>query len=85
MLVSLVEDRSKASGWAGLISLDLHVAAGHELSFVLFYAARELKVGLMWVEYSSKERLLLGMACAGQGYRSTHTVTERVSVLVKEQ
>lgn len=85
MLVSLAEDRSKASGWAGLISLDLRVAAGHELSSVLFYVARELKVGLTWVEYSSKERLLLGMACAGQEYSSAHAVTERVSVLVKEQ
>lgn len=47
MLVSLVEDRSKASGWAGLSSLDLCVAAGHELSSVLFYVARELQVGLM--------------------------------------
>lgn len=47
MLVSLVEDRSKASGWAGLSSLDLCVAAGPELSSVLFYVARELQVGLM--------------------------------------
>lgn len=70
MLISLVEDRSKASGWAGLSSLDLRVAAGHELSSVLFYVARELQVGSMsaWhvqVRSIAVHTLLLCL-CAGE-------------------
>lgn len=73
MLVSLVEDRSKASGWAGLSSLDLCVAAGHELSSVLLCCK------------GASGGIDVGMARAGQEHSSAHAVTECVSVLLKEQ
>lgn len=68
--------------WARLFSPDLPVAAGDELSSVLFCVSGDLKLVLLQVEYCSKEMPLPSMACRGQKNSNTDTVNEHVYTLV---
>lgn len=67
----------------GQISSDLHVAAADECSSVLFCVSGKLKVGLIQVEYCSKEMPLPSTTHRAHNLSSADPVNKHVYVLVR--